>query len=500
MIDRNTRRLIRTNRNCAVHAPKIVTSRPESVVDNSVYSKAYNISRDWSIDWRSFADRIYVIRSCQNTESDRKLEVYGIPSDMLTVVYIDTKATYSELNDPLGIAILDCIRKSHKENIGRSMVFTDDFYLVDNESMASVLKGSLGKDFYILNGGDITNDCFLFSQKAAGIISGNLGERPSGRGIFARILSAVQSSSLDFGISQKTAVIHAIDYVFPYVDSSDKKWQDLYQKHTCVSLDKKANRYRGYGTLQYHFRGIDRYMPFVRTVHLILQQESQVPQWLDTGKVHVVFHRDFIPSKHLPTFNSCTIESFIPNIDGMAEHVIYANDDFYPINPMVATDFFINGIPQFITKGAYGSSIYRQQCRNSYKMATKEFNVRNNDGFQKPSHISTPMLKRCMRHIMDVYGDEIDRSVSSVREGKNINQYVFSLYQKALTGGGDTNARYLYADFSDIRKICSAIEGTEYKMVCINDANAGGKFDVAVKTITKSFEKKLYGKSRFENN
>ena len=67
-------------------------------------------------------------------------------------------------------------------------------------------------------------------------------------------------------------------------------------------------RFRNWGTLKYVMRGISENMPFIDKIILIVSDHHQVPKWINTDFVKVVYHKDFIPSKYLPTFNSRTIE------------------------------------------------------------------------------------------------------------------------------------------------------------------------------------------------
>lgn len=88
-------------------------------------------------------------------------------------------------------------------------------------------------------------------------------------------------------------------------------------------------------------------MPFIRTVHLIVSNIEQVPEWLDQSKVHVVLHKDIIPEDLLPTFNSTTIEMYLHKIDGLSEHFIYSNDDMLAINALSQENFFKDGLPVY---------------------------------------------------------------------------------------------------------------------------------------------------------
>lgn len=89
-----------------------------------------------------------------------------------------------------------------------------------------------------------------------------------------------------------------IDFVFPYVDNSDPNWIKQYKDY-CNIHHIKSNiedvRYRDYGTLKYLLRGIDRCLPWIRNVYVIVEQESQVPNWLNRDNVKIVYHKDIIP-------------------------------------------------------------------------------------------------------------------------------------------------------------------------------------------------------------
>lgn len=103
-------------------------------------------------------------------------------------------------------------------------------------------------------------------------------------------------------------------------------------------------------------------MPFIRTVHLVVSNIEQVPEWLDQSKVHVVLHKDIIPEDLLPTFNSTTIEMYLCKILGLAEHFIYSNDDMMPMNDMAVGDFFNeDGMPIY-------ELVHRSEARRSFRL------------------------------------------------------------------------------------------------------------------------------------
>lgn len=128
-----------------------------------------------------------------------------------------------------------------------------------------------------------------------------------------------------------------IDLVVTYVDSSDEVWQRSLSQFN-VSYSKC--RFRNWNLMNYWFRGIERNMPFIRTLHFVVSNIEQVPDWLDQSKVHVVLHEDIIPEQLLPTYNSTTIEMFLCKIPDLAEHFIYSNDDTFANNLTSPLHFF----------------------------------------------------------------------------------------------------------------------------------------------------------------
>ena len=143
-----------------------------------------------------------------------------------------------------------------------------------------------------------------------------------------------------------------IDFVIAWVDGSDPNWQKEKQKHLAEFLkdesvvDQGDYRYRDWDLLQYWFRSVEKYAPWVRKVHFVTC--GQIPIWLNVNhpKLHIVNHEDYIPQEYLPTFNSHTIELNMHRIDGLSEQFVYFNDDMYITQRVAPTDFFMNGLPR----------------------------------------------------------------------------------------------------------------------------------------------------------
>lgn len=99
-----------------------------------------------------------------------------------------------------------------------------------------------------------------------------------------------------------------IDYVIPFVDCSDDKWLCEYKKYVKDENDWSSNatRFRDWETLRYQLRSIERYMPWIRNIYIVISiSESQIPKWLNTEneRVHIVWDWEIVPREYLPVFN-----------------------------------------------------------------------------------------------------------------------------------------------------------------------------------------------------
>ena len=141
-----------------------------------------------------------------------------------------------------------------------------------------------------------------------------------------------------------------IDFVLPWVDSSDPKWQTLRNRYSEKNSDTAdANseaRFRDMETLRYVLRAIEQNCPWYNKIFLIT--EGHVPKWLDVNHpkiVHVTHRELFIDTSHLPVFNSSAIEMNLVNLKGLAEQFVYMNDDLIIMNPVDKRRFFRDGKP-----------------------------------------------------------------------------------------------------------------------------------------------------------
>lgn len=299
-----------------------------------------------------------------------------------------------------------------------------------------------------------------------------------------------------------------IDFVFLYVNGADPEWIKQYNDY-CRSknINKRAEplRFRSWGFLKFFFRGIDKFLPWINNVYMVVSSESQVPEWVDKSKVKIVLHKDIIPERFLPTFNSTAIEMFLKNIPGLSEKFIYSNDDFYFLGKLEPHDFFDeNNYPKIKVREKSTSNInnqFRKVVLGCQKLVLAEFYKNLPKGkYYKPEHLQTPMLKSTLETVYSKYETAILNSVSAFREVKNYNQYIYTFYQ-FFSGKFSPSAREgKYMDFGKrtASDVSDVIKSRKEKAICINDNTNNINFENAKTIIQAAFKDVLPDKSKYE--
>ena len=282
-----------------------------------------------------------------------------------------------------------------------------------------------------------------------------------------------------------------IDAVITYVNGTDPAWQALYASS---GGSEPAKRFRDWGTLKYLLRGIRRYMPFVGDIYLLVAMESQVPEEV-LPLVKVVLHKDIIPEKFLPTFNSTTIEMFLHRIPGLSEQFIYFNDDIFPLRPTSAEDFFPDGKPaKKISCHLLAIGGYKKQTLHSDRMARKAAGKRYGFGFVRPQHSVTPLLKSACEEVMNKVGRDIESTLTPHRVPGNLNQYVFSDYMY-FTGQAVSrriSQKHLSLATHSSGQVAQFIAEPSADFACINDVQMSEEtFRRSREIIVSAFEKAL---------
>lgn len=121
-----------------------------------------------------------------------------------------------------------------------------------------------------------------------------------------------------------------IDFVITWVDGNDPDWKEEKNRFTSTSEDdNRVQRFRDWNNLQYWFRGVEKFAPYVHKIYFITW--GHIPAWLNINnkKLIIIKHSDYMPSKYLPSFNSNAIELNMHRIKGLSEKFVYFNDDVF---------------------------------------------------------------------------------------------------------------------------------------------------------------------------
>ena len=334
-----------------------------------------------------------------------------------------------------------------------------------------------------------------------------------------------------------------VDFVITWVDGADREWlkekNKYLDKEHQVDIDAGANRYRDWDNLQYLFRGIEKFAPWVRKVFFITC--GQKPKWLNINndKLVLVKHEDYMPAEYLPTFSSRPIELNMHRIKDLSEHFVYFNDDFFLTKPVKKSDFFDkNGLPKIVAMEkpkSIADFVYDNMTMNNVRTLNKKFdkrtvkdsnrrkwyNLRNpvcyimNKFYDKTAkvgwagfyidHLPVPFLKSGMIECWEQFYDELDTtSRNKFKSVYDINQYLFTEY--LLCTGKFFSDKYKRkgqqfqlddGEKSNIDFACKCVIKQKYKMTCLNDAKVTN-FEETKGKINKALNDVFPEKSSFE--
>lgn len=329
-----------------------------------------------------------------------------------------------------------------------------------------------------------------------------------------------------------------IDFVIIWVDGNDKEWQKekaKYKPSDMLNSDTPV-RYRDWDNLQYWFRGVEKFTPWVNKIHFVTW--GHLPAWLDTSnpKLNIVNHRDYIPEKYLPTFSSHCIELNLHRIKGLSDRFVYFNDDMFILKPMEQEEFFKNGMPcdTFGLNCVYfgpdsaghfngsnmeviNSEFQRKKRAIQKRDFCKWFSLKNGfrvnlktamlslwewfPGFHY-DHLPSDFLKQTFEEVWDKYYDILDKTCSDkFRQESNVNQWLMKYWQLctgnyAVRPANTGNAFHVSEE--NFKEVCRAVYHQQYKLICINDTPRTVGFEHKKDVLNACFKKILPEKSGFE--
>ena len=329
-----------------------------------------------------------------------------------------------------------------------------------------------------------------------------------------------------------------IDFTVCWVDGNDPAWQKQKNQYDPeASGDKRISRYRDWDNLQYWFRGVEKFAPWVNKIHFITW--GHLPQWLNTAhpKLNIVRHEDYLLPQYMPTFSSSPLELNLHRIKGLAERFVSFNDDMFIISPVSKDLFFQNGLPtDFCIATAISAPVKGDMMPfikfNSVAVLNANFDkkievhkhfwkwmspkygwdaLRNLifagehhfRGFSN-NHLPYSFLKNTYDDIWSKENDILDESSRhKFRSRNDVDQWLIRYWQLVRGDfepiGRHTKGRVfeVYGNENENTELYKAIETQSMPMLCIND-NDGIDFLNIKKHIISSFNKILPEKSSFE--
>ncbi len=337
-----------------------------------------------------------------------------------------------------------------------------------------------------------------------------------------------------------------IDIVIPWVDGNDPEWlaeKSLYEDRGSADDEwaNSAQRFRDWNLMRYWFRGIEKYMPWINKIFFVTW--GHVPEWLNTDheKLVVVNHKDYIPKKYLPTYNSNVIELNYHRIKDLSENFILFNDDVFVISPAEEEQFFKNDKPCYmllseiaynydLTSGFYHTvfnnlgiinkhfGLQKRKMKDFVKWVNPIYGFRNmltnlnkfpfkrTVGF-KDYHLTIPHKKSVFELLWSLEDDTLDFvCMNRFRSPLDLSNWLMR-YWNFMTGEfepinvdrvGDYTS---FVDDKSVEYICNKIRKQEKTILVINDTLVSDDeqmFLKCQKKIKEAFETILPDRCSFE--
>ena len=327
--------------------------------------------------------------------------------------------------------------------------------------------------------------------------------------------------------------MNKIDFVIIWVDGNDPEWQKEKKKYQPENnQDDSDIRYKDWNNLQYWFRGVERFAPWVNRIHFVTW--GHVPNWLnvDNPKLNIVKHEDFIPGEYLPTFSSHTIELNLHRINGLSEQFVYFNDDMFVIKDVKPKIFFADGVCKdrlVLSAITPNDEPISSIMFNNVKAINRHFSKKN----LLKKHFSKLVFPGCgvqsiktiatlpFRYFTGFYNDHIPYAYTKrlynevweneyalldstcqnkFRSDRDVNQWIFRYWRLAKGEFKKCSSRqgkmFSISDKND--SLFEAIEKQKFYMICCNDAGEYSDFNEQSERLKTCFKTILPDKCSFE--
>jgi hypothetical protein len=278
-----------------------------------------------------------------------------------------------------------------------------------------------------------------------------------------------------------------VDLVYTYVNAEDEGLAALRNQYAQNETGKQMEwrtgsaRFRDLNELKYSIKTAEKFLPFLRQIYVV--HAGCAPSWLRSMNwIDLVHQEEILPAGLCPTFQSDVVEAYLHNIPGLAEHYIYANDDFFFSQPHKQSDFFTSSgqtrvaVSERIATMSLATGTYLDMELNSVRglqrrlrLLPREAIDGHHENFRAlmkirlraikrgirllnvPTHVAQPYLKSRWSTFHNVFAHEMQRLTQKRfrhRGGYAVN-FMYHHYLRSL-GEGEFyfDPRHRYIDWS----------------------------------------------------
>ena len=282
----------------------------------------------------------------------------------------------------------------------------------------------------------------------------------------------VLAAAVEAAWKARPPVRPVIDAVVTWVDGRDAAWraaaatayaQDRSRDGTvghAPSREPEPDPPGGRDELYYNVRSVARFMPWVRTYHVVTAR-PHVPGWwpadgrLGNLRLALVHHDQIAPAGHtLPTYSSGAIQRWIHRIPDLAEQFVLFDDDFFVGQPMAPKDFFTpgTGLPVVrmypVDMQALGAAVasnspnlWRRMCANTARAIQAATSARQP---HFPDHVPVPCLRSQYGALVDAW---FPRETAAFKRFRGLGDFTLQyallgiLHARGRTAALRSNAR-----------------------------------------------------------
>lgn len=300
-----------------------------------------------------------------------------------------------------------------------------------------------------------------------------------------------------------------IDMVFSWVDGSSTTYQqerrELETEAVLGEGDNHASRFRHVDELKYALRSVHMFAPWIRRI--FIATDSPAPAWLAAHpRVTLVrSHDHFSDPSVLPTHNSMAVESQLHNIEGLAEHFLYSNDDMFFGRPLEPGLFFTpGGISRFMLSpnriGLGESEVERSGFENSARINRKllwdRFGAFTTHHLE---HSAAPLRRSVMAELEQEFPAEFQATAASTFRAAGNISVTNSLYHyyALLTGRAamHKDGTGIYVDTASsagLAELETILGRRKADFLCLNDGSTGDASDAERREKMNDFLEKYF--------